>query len=79
MNGAVLGATVDGPGVLCTLTFKAIEVGTTPISVTHSDLRTGTNADISHTTQPATVIVDKTIPVERTTWGRLKGLYPGRE
>jgi len=79
VNGAVLGTTVDGPGVLYTLTFKAIEVGTTPITVTYSDLRTGTNAGISHATQSATVIVDKTIPVEQTTWGRLKHLYGGRE
>jgi len=79
VNGAVLGTTVDGPGILYTLKFKAIEVGTTPITVTYSDLRTGTNAGISHTTQSATVIVDKTIPVEQTTWGRLKHLYGNLE
>jgi hypothetical protein len=79
VNGAVLGTTVDGPGVLFTLRFKALEVGTTPIAVTYSDLRTGTNEVITHTTQSATVIVDKTIPVAQTTWGRLKHLYGNAE
>jgi hypothetical protein len=79
VNGAVLGTTVDGPGKLFTLKFKAIEIGTTPIAIRFSDLRTGTNTVISRTTQSATVIVDETIPVEHTTWGRLKHLYGGLE
>jgi hypothetical protein len=75
VNGAVLGTTVDGPGVLFTLTFEATAVGTSPLNVTFSDIRTGTNAAIEHEVQSATVIVDKTIPVETTTWGRLKHRY----
>jgi hypothetical protein len=70
---------VDGPGVLYTLKFKAIAIGTTPVTVTYSDIRTGTNAGINHITQSATVIVDDTIPVQQTTWGRLKYLYGGIE
>ena len=79
VNGAVLGTTVDGPGVLYTLKFKAIAVGTTPVAIVYSDLRTGTNAGITHIKQSATVIVDDTIPVQQTTWGRLKHLYGGLE
>jgi len=75
VSGAVLGTTVDGPGNLYTLTFKAKEVGTTQIAVTFSDIRTGTNTAIAHTTQSATVIVDDSIPVEQTTWGRIKHRY----
>ncbi len=77
VNGAVLGTTVDGAGKLYTLTFEAKAVGTSTIDVTFSDLRTGTNAVIAHTTQSTTVIVDPPIPVEQTTWGRLKHLYSG--
>jgi hypothetical protein len=75
VNGAVLGTTVDGPGNLFTLTFKAKEVGTTQIAATFSDIRTGTNTAITHTIQSATVIVDDSIPVEQTTWGRVKYRY----
>ena len=75
VDGAVLGTTVDGLGILFILTFKAKDVGTTQIAVTFSDIRTGTNAAIAHTTQSATVIVDDSIPVEQTTWGRLKHRY----
>jgi hypothetical protein len=75
VNGAVLGTTVDGPGTLFKLKFKAKMVGTTTIEITRSDLRTGTNTAISHTTKLGTVIVDEDIPVESVTWGRLKSKF----
>jgi hypothetical protein len=50
-------------------------VGTTTIEITRSDLRTGTNTAISHTTKLGTVIVDEDIPVESVTWGRLKSKF----
>jgi len=48
VNGAVLGATMDGPGVLFILTFKALRQGVTDVCITHSELRDGVNNSIAH-------------------------------
>lgn len=75
VNGAVLGTTVDGSGVLFTLTFKAKTVGLTQIEFVYSEIRDGTNADIAHTTTYGEVQVDESIPVKTVTWGEVKRLY----
>ena len=50
VNGAILGATVDGPGMLFTIVFKARSgpPGTTDVCITYSDLRDGVNDPIVH-------------------------------
>jgi hypothetical protein len=50
VNGAVLGATMDGPGVLFTLMFKARHsvASTTNVCITYSELRDGINDPIAH-------------------------------
>jgi hypothetical protein len=78
VNGAVLGGTVDGPGELFTLTFKALTHGvvrSTIIRVACSDLRDGTNHPIDHEKKNGFVAVEPTVPSQRATWGAVKDLY----
>ena len=78
VNGAILGHTVDGPGVLFTLTFKGAPVEvleTTDVVISFSLLRTGINEDIVHSVKPGHVVVVPPIPTEPTTWGEVKSLY----
>ena len=75
VNGAVLGTTVDGPGVLFTIHFKALVVGVTPIVIAFSDIRDSTNTAIPHNALSTTVVIDSPIPVEPVTWGGMKALY----
>lgn len=75
VNGAVLGTTVDGPGILFTVTFEALEVGTSPLNIIYHDIRDDTNAAIPHDVANTTVIIERPIPVEPSTWGRVKALY----
>lgn len=75
INGAILGHTVDGPGVLFDLVFEKAAVGTTYVELFDTELRTGTNGSIPHTTVSGMIIVDKPIAVEPTTWGQLKERY----
>jgi len=48
---------VDGSGSLVTFTFKAISLGTTPISITFSDLLNSNGDNISHDTHDGMVLV----------------------
>lgn len=51
VNGAILEGTVDGPGELFTMTFKARTHGvvrTTVLRIAHSDLRDGANQPVGH-------------------------------
>ncbi|MGB9694152.1 MAG: cohesin domain-containing protein, partial [Fervidobacterium sp.] len=48
---------VDGSGSLVTFTFKAISLGTTPISITFSDLLNSNGDHISHDTYDGLVLV----------------------
>jgi len=56
--GSILGETVDGPGALFTITFRAIRTGTTTIGVRRSDLRNGTNESLSHVVEDAIVFIE---------------------
>ena len=58
VNGSILGNIVDGPGTLFTITFRAISVGTTTISIRSSDLRSGVNERLAHSTRDAVVVID---------------------
>lgn len=78
VNGAVLGGTVDGPGELFNLTFKALTHGvvrSTIIRIACSDLRDGTNHPIDHEKRNGFVAVEPTVPSHRATWGAVKDLY----
>jgi hypothetical protein len=75
VNGAVLGTTVDGPGLLFTITFKGLREGATPVSFVRTELRDGFNAVISHGTTDGIVNVAEPIPVRSVTWGAIKNLY----
>jgi len=79
VSGAVLGGgTMDGPGELVTLTFKAKTHGvvrTTDIVVAYSELRDGLNGPIDHETRDGFVAVEPTVSVEQSTWGAIKSRY----
>jgi hypothetical protein len=78
VNGAILGNTVDGPGVLFTLEFEATPangVEETDVDIAYSVLRTGVNEDIVHDVQHGYVRVVTPVRTEVVTWGVVKGLY----
>lgn len=78
VNGAILGNTIDGPGVLFTLEFEAQPANggkETDVEIVFSDLRTGVNDTIAHDVESRHVIVVTPIAVEAVTWGALKSLY----
>jgi hypothetical protein len=78
VNGAILGNTVDGPGTLFTLTFRAwapSTTRTTQVVIASSVLRNGVNENITHTVQNGTVIVETPIAVRSATWGTVKSFY----
>jgi len=75
VNGAVLGTTVDGPGVLFTITFKGLREGATPVAFVDTELRDNFNVVISHDTADGVVHVAEPIAVRAVTWGAIKNLY----
>jgi hypothetical protein len=58
VNGSILGDVVDGPGTLFTITFRAISVGTTTITIRRSDLRNGVNEKLAHSRRDAVVAIE---------------------
>ncbi len=78
VNGAVLGHTVDGPGALFRLTFRAWSPGGAQLTAVHigySELRDGLNHDIAHDVRGGKVLIETTIATEQTTWGAVKARY----
>jgi hypothetical protein len=78
VNGAVLGRTVDGPGTLFTLSFETAEVAqpeTTRVLITFSELRNGVNQSIAHTVRGGVVVIEPSIAVKPSTWGKIKSFY----
>jgi len=75
VNGSVLGTTVDGPGILFTIFFKALGPGVAWLDFASSDLRNGVNESLSHGSDGrARIIVDNAIATEETTWGAIKAI-----
>lgn len=74
-TGSIMGNTVNGPGILASIKFKAASVGTAILSVSFSELRDDTNVSIAHATEESSVEIDIRIGVEQSTWGRIKMLY----
>ena len=72
VNGSVLGKTVDSPGVLVTITFEAIEVGSCALCFVESELRNNLNRSISHTTHCGDLMIEIPIATGEASWGRIK-------
>lgn len=75
VNGSIIGGTVDGPGTLLTITFKALKLGKADIVIRRSDLRNGMNQKLSHCSGDALVIIESPIGSESCSWSRVKALY----
>jgi hypothetical protein len=75
VNGSILGATVNGPGTLFTMTFKAIKLGSVDVVIQRSDIRDGNNQKLSHRREHATVKIEQPIGTEKSTWSGVKYLY----
>lgn len=78
VNGAILGNTVPGPGVLFTLTFQAADVAedkNTTVQIVFSDIRNGVNEKITHTTKIGHVMILASVGTQSTTWGAIKETY----
>ena len=73
MNGSILGQTIDGPGALVTIWFRAVAPGVSPVLVVEADLRDGENAPLDPVLEHGSVTVDAAIATGGTTWGRIKG------
>ncbi len=75
VNGSVLGATVNGPGTLFSITFKAIKFGTAYVSIRRSDIRNDANQKLAHREEHAIVIIEKPIGLKRSTWSSVKQMF----
>jgi len=75
VNGAVLGAPIRGHGVIFTLTFDAVNLGTTDVRITASEIRDGDNTTISHTTNNGIVRVIYNVETNPVSWGVIKSTY----
>jgi len=74
VNGSILGKTVDGPGVLFSILFEALDVGAVSVCVMESELRNGLNRSIIHTTECGAVTIEEPIGAADSSWGTIKAL-----
>jgi hypothetical protein len=73
INAAVLGGTVSGPGELAQIRFYKEMPGLSPLVWSKLDVRDDQNAPIAVTGDSGEVFIEGcSVPVEPTTWGRLK-------
>src|SRR5262249_1485776 len=72
---AKLFSSTTGPAVLLYLKFKAVGQGGLPIQCLHVDFRDSFNNQTLPACLPGLVRVEGPVPVRRTTWGRVKGIY----
>ena len=72
---AILTGSVSGSGTLMTFQFKALTLGTSPITVTHVDLRDSNNTPSNPGASGATIRVFGPVPTQRATWTKLKHHY----
>lgn len=75
VNGSILGGTVDGPGTLFTMIFKALKPGKVDVAILRSDLRNDINQRLSHRSEDALVIIEPPIGSEACSWSGVKALY----
>ncbi len=74
-DGAALGCSIVGPGLVAKLRFVAVAPGVSPLAWWRCILRDGQNAVIPHTCMDGTVTVDSIISVEPQTWARVKDRF----
>jgi hypothetical protein len=75
VNGSVLGNTIDGPGTLFTITFKALKPGIADVIICRSDLRDGANRKLPHSIEDALAIIEPPIGSKASSWSGVKCLY----
>jgi hypothetical protein len=75
INGAVLGHSVDGPGTLAELRFRALELGVTPVHFVSVQLRRLDNSPISVTPLDGEVTIEWVTVVEPSSWSKIKSLF----
>lgn len=76
IDGAILGAHVDGPGSLSAINFYTDEPGLSPIDFMEVDLRDTTNAVIPVTMIGGQVYISPGLNVEEVdSWGKIKALF----
>ena len=76
IQGAVLGDSVDGPGVLATIVFQGWVVGDSPVTFEEIDLRDLDNNPIPVAFADGMIhIIEIPTPVTAASWGRIKALY----
>lgn len=75
LDVAILGGTADGPGELAQIRFQKIGVGVTPLDWIGITFRDEFNNPIDVVGQSGSAaILDCSVPVEPTSWGRIKSL-----
>jgi hypothetical protein len=78
-DGASLGCSMVGPGLVAEIQFLAVAEGVSDLSWWRCILRDGDNANIPHTCVGGNVVVVGSISVEPRTWGSVKASYRERE
>lgn len=72
VNGSILGATIDGPGALFTIEFRALCAGVSALCMPHADLRDGLNRKLFPAVSCAEVTVTEPIATQESSWGAIK-------
>ena len=75
IDGAWLGCSVSGPGVIAEIRFTGLNPGTSPLLWRTTTLRDSQNADIVHSGQDGLIEVLCPTSVVRSSWGQLKAVY----
>jgi hypothetical protein len=75
VDAAGLGCSVDGPGRIVKIRFTGVAMGVSPLRCLNSILRNSLNQEIPHTCPEGSIEYANPIPVERTSWTRLKVRY----
>lgn len=75
MDAAMLDGSTQGPGVVAYVQFKALIEGDAVLTCALAEMRDSDNASLAPTCAAGVVHVVGPVPVERRSWGRLKGLY----
>lgn len=72
VNGSILGTTVSGPGVLFTISFRASQLGISPLEFGTCRMRNGLNEGLPLTFDEGWVRVMLPISTESSSWGAIK-------
>lgn len=75
LDAAVLNGSASGSGTLGTVRFRAIAIGTCPVSVSLVDFRDSANLTSTPSATGSIIRVFGPVPVLRSSWSRIKSLY----